>query len=185
MAATTALTRTYPRTEDIQGRSLTFRLMTPDDGSVVLEFANGLPQEDLVYLRWDITDPDRVAEWTQYIEMGRTSTVLAVEDEKVVGYGSLHHHQLDWSRHLGEMRIMVSPDLRGIGLGRYLGEEILQLARDLKLLRVVVNIASDQPRVRHMFEDMGFQAEALLTDWVIDRNDRTCDLIIMSHLIDR
>ncbi len=180
----TMVTRKYPRTENFKGRTLKVRLMTRDDRDAVLKFARALPAEDLIHLRWDITRPERVDEWCANIEAGRTSSILAIEDDKVVGYGSLHHHQTDWSRHIGELRIMVNPDMRGLGLGRYMTQELLHVTKDLGLTRMVVHIASDQPRVRNMFEEMGFNAEALLTDWVIDRNDRMCDLIIMSYPIE-
>lgn len=182
--AAASLTRTYPRRETIQGRGLDFRLMSSEDKDLVLKFARSLPEADLVYLRYDITDPARIDDWCANIDAGKTSTVLVLENGSVVGYGSVHHHQLDWSRHIGEFRIMVNTELRGLGVGRYIGSELLHICQDLGLKRAVVHIASDQPRVRHMFESMGFHAEALLTDWVIDRNGRMCDLIIMSQMID-
>ena len=184
MDKTATLKRSYPRTEDVKGRNITFRLMTSDDKSPVLKFAKDMPEEDLVHLRWDITQPQAVAEWIENIKANRTSTLLAEEGGKIVGYGSLHHHELTWARHMGELRVMVNPEMRGLGLGRCFVRELVDLARNLGLKRAVVQIASDQPRVRHMFEELGFQAEALLTDWVIDRNDRMCDLIIMSQTLE-
>ena len=179
------LQRAYPRTDEINGRSITFRVMTPDDKGTILEFANGLPEEDLIFVRWDITNPKALDEWIEHIKRDRTSSIIAEAGGHMVGYGSLHHHTMDWSRHRGELRIMVNPEMRGLGLGRYLAQELVEIAHTLGLKRLVVEIASDQPRVRHMFEEMGFQAEALLTDWLIDRRDRMCDLIIMSQSLER
>ncbi len=79
---------------------------------------------------------------------------------------------------------MVSPELRGSGLGRLIVKELCRFGKELELKRVVVQIPSHQPRVRNMFEEIGFNAEALLTDWLIDRNDNMTDLIIMSMEID-
>lgn len=158
--------------------------MTPADGRRVLAFAQSLPEEDLIYLRWDITTQEGVDEWVRNVDIGRTTSILVEEDDKVVGYGSLHYHNLTWTRHHGELRIMVGQDLRGGGLGRHLVKDLYLVAKDLGLTRLVVQIASDQPRVRHMFEEVGFHAEALLTDWLIDRNDHMTDLIIMSMEIE-
>lgn len=174
----------YPFDIEVQGHKLTFRLMTPDDGKAVLKFTKGLPPEDLVFMRWDVLSTDGVKQWTEAIKAERTLTVLAIENDSVVGYGSLHHHQLYWTRHHGELRILVNPKMRGVGLGRHLAKELFGLAGDLDLKRLVVNIAADQPRVRHMFEDLGFHAVALLPEWVMDRNDRVSDLIIMSTELD-
>ena len=35
------------------------------------------------------------------------------------------------------------------------------------------------------FERLGFHAEALLTDWLMDRNFKKHDLVIMSHEVER
>lgn len=184
MQSTRVSERTYPRTEDVGGHTVSIRKMTPADGPLVLDFARSLPEEDKIYLRWDITTEEGVNEWVRNINVGLTTSFLVEEEGNVVAYGSLHHHLLTWTRHQGELRILITPALRGGGLGQMLVKDIYQAAKDLGLKRLVVQIASDQPRVRHMFEEIGFHAEALLTDWVIDRNDRMSDLIIMSMEID-
>jgi len=42
-------------------------------------------------------------------------------------------------------------------------------------------MTSDQLGARAAFEKIGFNVEALLQDWVVDRNDQPRDLLIMSH----
>jgi RimJ/RimL family protein N-acetyltransferase len=42
-------------------------------------------------------------------------------------------------------------------------------------------ITPDQLGARAAFEKIGFNVEALLQDWVVDRNGRPRDLLIMSH----
>ena len=163
---------------------MSIRKMTAADGQRVLAFARRLPDEDKIYLRSDITAEDGVNEWVRNIDAGRTTSFLVEEDDKVVAYASLHHHQVTWTRHQGEIRIMIGAELRGAGLGRKLVRDLYQAGKEVGLKRLVVQIASDQPRVRHMFEENGFHAEALLTDWVIDRNDQMSDLIVMSLEID-
>lgn len=52
------------------------------------------------------------------MQEGRNTTVLAEEGGKLLGYGSLHHGQTRWTRHLGEIRLLVAPGQRGRGVGR-------------------------------------------------------------------
>lgn len=172
--------RAYPFTQNVNGRPIFFRMMTPDDGDLVMAFARSLPANSHMFTRWDITHKSGIKEWTRNLEIGHTNTVLALEDNTVVGYGSLHHNALFWTRHHGELRVMVSEEVRGAGLGRFLVRELFLIGQQLGLTRFVVQIASDQPRVRHMFEDLGFHAEALLADWLMDSEGETSDLIIMS-----
>jgi hypothetical protein len=42
-------------------------------------------------------------------------------------------------------------------------------------------MARQQVGARKMFQDLGFAAEALLADWVIDREGKTRDMLIMSY----
>lgn len=184
MAKGETTTRTFPWTDSIEGHAITFRLMTADDKETVLAFARSLPEADLMFLRLDITRPEVVDEWIRNIETNRTLTVLAEEEGRMIGYGSLHHDDKLWTRHMGELRILVAGKWRRLGIGRRLANEAFHIARDMKLDRMIVQMAADQPHVRQLFETMGFRPEALLTDWVMARDGRTHDLLIMSHFVD-
>ena len=174
-------TKDYPRTETFGKNRLTFRMMTASDEKLLLRFANTLPESDLIFLRMDITQPEVVSEWITNLRQGRTTTILVEEANTVVGYVSLHKSNLSWTRHIGEIRVMVAPSLRGLGIGRLLVKQAITLAAEAGLERVIVQIPANQPRVRHMFEELDFDPAAFLTDWLKDRNNKTHDLIIMSE----
>src|SRR6266550_4222163 len=72
--------RTYPWTTNVDGVRLTFRLMEPTDREAILDFARSLPNDDLMFLRTDITQPQTVDAWINYIKTGRTITVVAEAD---------------------------------------------------------------------------------------------------------
>jgi RimJ/RimL family protein N-acetyltransferase len=156
--------------------------MTPEDREKVAKFALGLSHEDLVHTRVDIRKSEVIEDWIEGIERGRFISVLAEDkDGEVVGYGTLHNNELTWTRHQGEIRLIVKKELRGIGLGKCLATELVQIAKDQNLQLIVVNIPRDQPHIRKMLERMGFSVEALLTDWLIDIDGNTHDLMVMSH----
>jgi len=178
----TKIERDYPRTVKLQdGSSATLRLMTPKDDKAVLSFAKALPPDDLLFLRTDITDPAVVKEWVENLGEGRTVTVLAEVKGEIAGYASLHHSQVTWQRHVGEIRIQVGSRYRSQGLGRRLAAEIFAIARDLDLRKITAQMTPDQKGAIATFERLGFQPEALLQDFVIDRAGRTRDLMIMAH----
>jgi len=56
----TSVRRTYPWTTNVDGVRLTFRLMEPSDREAILDFARTLPNDDLMFLRTDITQPQTV-----------------------------------------------------------------------------------------------------------------------------
>ena len=55
------------------------------------------------------------------------------------------------------------------------------IARALGLRKLMAQMTSDQKGAIATFERLGFQMEALLQDFVIDRSDRTRDLIVMAY----
>jgi hypothetical protein len=66
-----------------QIHQIPLRLMGAGDKAKILEFAQGLPKEDLLFLRSDITDPATVDDWIKGIEQGATVTLLAEPDTAV------------------------------------------------------------------------------------------------------
>jgi len=174
--------RPYPRPLTLSDQTaVSLRLMTPADSQRVLTFARALPEEDLLYLRMDITKALVVMLWGQNIKAGLTVTVLAERDREILGYVSLHHNEVTWQRHLGEIRVQVGPAYRAQGLGRALVAEIFAIARDMGLHKIVAHITPDQTGTISTVTRLGFQMEARLHDFVIDRAGRTHDLLVMTY----
>ncbi|HEX4946885.1 MAG TPA: GNAT family protein [Blastocatellia bacterium] len=171
----------YPYTIKLKGRSITLRLMEPTDRDAVLAFAQSLPEEDLLFLPIDISHPKVVDGWMRSIGSGRTITIVAEADGRLMGMGTLLRSETTWARHLGNIRLLVSPDARGMGLGSVLANEVFMQAHVASLQKIVAQMAADERGAIAVFEKLGFRAEALLTDYVMDRNGRTHDLIVMSH----
>lgn len=177
-----AFPRTYPRlVKLINDLSVTLRLMGRGDRDAVLTFARTLPADDLLFLRTDITEEKVVEDWLHNIEAGRTITILAESDGKLIGYGSLIYNEVLWTRHVGEIRVLVGPDYRRSGLGRRLASEVFEIAKALGLRKMMAQMTPDQRAARATFERLGFKPEALLADFVLDRQGRPRDLLIMSH----
>ncbi len=173
--------RKYPWTTVIDGKTFTLRLMTASDKPKMLAFAKSLPEDDLLFLAIDITQEDAVDNWVENVEKGRLHTILVECNGKLVGHGSLIHEEQVWTRHIGGMILLLSPETRGKGLGNILAGELFGYAEEIGLRKVMARMAATQRGAIQVFEKLGFKAEALLTDCVIDRNHKTHDLIIMSY----
>ena len=101
-------------------------------------------------------------------------------DGEVVGYASMHNDQVSWQRHLGELRIQVGQAYRGCGLGGVLGKEIFAIASDLGIEKIVAQMTVDQRQAIALVERHGFKHEAVLHDFVIGRDGRKNDLVVMT-----
>ncbi len=181
MTQESVMKRSYPWTTTINDHQVTIRLMKPEDSEALLAFAQSLPEDDLLFLSVDITKPEVVEQWARNIQSRRTRTVLAEAGGKLIGHGTLSFNELTWTRHLGEVQLMISPDRRGGGLGSVLANEVFALAQEMGLQKIIARMASEQRGALQVFERLGFKAEALLADYVMDRQGRTHDLIVMSY----
>ncbi|HIP70062.1 MAG TPA: GNAT family N-acetyltransferase [Anaerolineae bacterium] len=85
---------------------------------------------------------------------------VAVVDEKVVGIGTLHQSQNLRTRHSAGLGMMVHPNYWGMGIGTQIMEKLLDLADNwLNLVRVDLEVNTDNPTAVHLYEKFGFVIE--------------------------
>lgn len=165
----------------LSGGEVTLRYAGPADFDALLAFGRALPPEDLLFLRRDITQPEEIEAWLGDIRNGLNGTILAVRDRALLGYSSVSRAPLNWVRHVAELRVLVSPSVRGEGLGRALTEAAFQIGSDMGVLKLIAQMTLEESAAMAVFRRLGFSSEALLPDQVIDANGRTHDLIVMSR----
>lgn len=178
---TAAAPNSYPHSIDLDGTTITLRLMTPADGGRILAFARTLPAHDLLFLRRDITSPTEIEEWMADVERGDTQTVLALSGDEVVGYSSVSRNTISWMRHVAELRVLVAEAVRRTGLGRILTTAAFRLAVDMGVEKMMAQMTIDQEGAFGVFYRLGFEEEARLRGHVKDRDGGTYDLVVLSQ----
>jgi len=173
--------RTFPREIATEAGSIELRLMGQADEAAVLEFARQLPTHDLLFLPRNISEPKVLSAWVKEIERGVITSLLALRAGKVIGCGTLVRDPHSWSPHVGEIRNVVSADVRGLGVGRVLSQETFALALEAGLEKLVVQMTVDQIGAIAIFEGFGFKAEALLRDHVQDLAGKKHDIVVLGH----
>jgi ribosomal protein S18 acetylase RimI-like enzyme len=160
---------------------VTIRPMTTADAPAVFAFAQALPPHDLLFLPRDITHPKVLDAWVAELERGTLTSLVAVSGDRVVGNATIVCDKLSWSPHVAELRVVVSADARGRGLGRRLMEAAFALAVPMGVEKLIAQMTVDQTAAIGTFESMGYRAEALLRGHVKDRAGTKYDLVILSH----
>jgi RimJ/RimL family protein N-acetyltransferase len=174
-------TRSYPRHVKTDGGEIEFRLMSRADEAAVLAFAQKLPAHDLLFLPRNISQPKVLSAWINEIERGAIASLLAVKGDTLVGCGTLVRDPHSWSSHVGEIRMMVSQDVCGQGVGRTLSQETFALALGEGLDNLSAQMTVDQQAAIALFESLGFKAEALLRDHVRDVDGKKHDIVVLGH----
>jgi GNAT superfamily N-acetyltransferase len=173
----------FPLQFHLQDTTIVFRLLNPASKNAITNFACNLPAEDLLFLDRDITQQAVVDQWIQDVSMGNLTTILAWRDDTVVGYATFDRGNANWTRHVVELRVVVSESFRGIGLGRLLLEFVYEMALEAGATKLVARMTPDQTGARKVFQHLGFTEEAMLQDHAMDANGLTHDLLVLSFHI--
>ncbi|WP_425228320.1 N-acetyltransferase family protein [Sphingomonas sp.] len=165
--------------------SHTIRRFEPADRERVAAFVATLDEHDLLFLGRDLRHPRVIEAWLDAIGEGWIDSLIAEDldgdGKPVVGTAALVRDPLGWSAHVGEVRLLVSPERRGAGVGRDLLEAVFAIAHGRGLAKLTARMTPDQNGSVALFESLGFRAEALLRDQVRGRDGTAHDLAILAH----
>jgi RimJ/RimL family protein N-acetyltransferase len=170
----------YPKTLDCGGVSITLKPFEAVDLGAVKTFTQSLPAHDLLFLARDVQHPKVIAAWLDAIADGEIVSLLALDGDAVVGTTAIVRDELGWSAHVAEIRILISEEMRGKGLGRILLQHSFTEAVDAGAEKLMARMTPDQRGAIALFEEMGFRGEAMLRDHVRDRDGKVHDLAILS-----
>jgi L-amino acid N-acyltransferase YncA len=169
----------FPMRYTLGGRSFTLGPLRPEHRQALIELARSLPSDDLLFLDRDLTDAAEVDRWIQQA-LARPSTILASDGGKVLGYATYDRGGPRWLRHVAELRVVVGPGARGIGLGRLLLELAFELALTEGVSKVIARMTPSQVAAARLFRQLGFEQEAVLSGHAKSSNGTSHDLLVLS-----
>jgi putative acetyltransferase len=174
----------YPKQVDLAGGgTITLRaLFVPQDRAEVGHFFERVPIEDRAFLKENLLDREEVETWLDGVDPSRETVIVAMLDGRIVGTAVLER-QRGWSRHVGEVRVVVEPVVRHRGLGDVLARTIFDLAQKAGLEKIVAEMVLDEPGSIRVFKRLGFRTEAVLNDQVVDRHEHKHDLLVMAYYV--
>jgi L-amino acid N-acyltransferase YncA len=176
--------RSYPRTLACGDSQVEIARMTGGDRAALVAFVATLSAHDLLFVPRDLGHPKVVDAWMRSLDTGELTSLVARHGGRVVGCTAIVTDELSWSKHVGELRVLVAPAWRGKGLGRVLIQECFAQALELGLKKLVAQMTTDQGAAIAVFEELGFRAEALLRNHVADRDGKLHDLALLGHDVD-
>lgn len=148
-------------------------------------FFRQVPAEDRLFLREDVAVRDVVYDWVRHYGPDRLLALVAEADDEIVGAAIVERQAAPWSRHVGELWVIVAREARGRGIGHRLVAEGVAGARRLGLEKLVAPMTANQGGAVALFLALGFAREGTLTGHVRDprRGDRH-DLILMAQAVE-
>uniref|UniRef100_A0A7V4G7D0 N-acetyltransferase n=1 Tax=Desulfobacca acetoxidans TaxID=60893 RepID=A0A7V4G7D0_9BACT len=162
------------------GRRVILRPLAKEDRDKLLDFFRRVDDRDLMFLRSDVRDPKVIDDWVNNIDLTKVFPLIAeTEDGRIVGDATLHMRKVGWKRHLGNVRVVVAKDFQGKGLGTLMVNEIVDLAAEFGLEKLVAEIHLQATAAITTFKKAGFSAKAVFEDLVKDPMGQRGDLVVM------
>ena len=155
------------------GSRVSLRPMVKEDREKLLEFFRGLDDKDLSFLRNDVRDPAVIDHWVNHIDYHRVFPLVAEADGRIVGDVTLHMRKVGWKRHLGNVRVVVAKDYQGRGLGTLLINEIVELAGEFGLEKLIAEIHLQALGALAPSKRPAFRSRRSLKTWSRTRPART------------
>ena len=162
------------------GTEVTIRRLVANDIDRLMEFYGSLPEEDRRYLKFDVTDRKVVAKRLRRVESGDDIRIVAVHGGVLVASGALELSGEGWSKHQGEIRVMVARPFQHRGLGTIMIRELYFIAVQNKIETIVARMMRPQAGAQKVFHRLGFRDETMLPDFVKDLQGGSQDLIVMT-----
>jgi L-amino acid N-acyltransferase YncA len=171
----------YPKQVTLpDGASLTLRPMTRDDQYALYRFFISLPEENRRWLGNDVTDRKLLEKWARNLNYDRVLPILAEYEDRIVANATLHYQTFGWGRHIAEVRVTITPEFQGRGLGALLLQELSSLAVSHRVKKLLARIVTTQRPVIKAFEKAGFGLVTELKNYVKDvHQKRYADIALL------
>jgi ribosomal protein S18 acetylase RimI-like enzyme len=161
---------------------MTIEPFQPEFEEPLLRLLNDAPDQDRNFFKVDVSDTEALQRW---LNEPRTCRFVARNGGgEIVGEVAVIRG-LGWSAHVGELELIVAPTHRRKSYGRKLAQRALGEAVQLGLTHIFVQVAAEQFALVSMFQEIGFEPEALLRDFICDRGGESHDLIILTHRVEQ
>jgi GNAT superfamily N-acetyltransferase len=105
-------------------------------------------------------DPDWTEDETRdvWVVTAPSRTIVAADGDRILGTAHLEPNRPGRGSHVGTASFMVGSDARGRGVGRALGERVLELARGDGYASMQFNaVVETNSAAVHLWQDLGFE----------------------------
>jgi putative acetyltransferase len=161
-------------------REVTLRLLQPDDRDRLLRLFSTMSAQALEWGMPPYTG-DTIDRWLSNIE--KSIPLVAVFDEKIVGFAAIYRHTHPRSRGVADFGIYVHQDFQSIGLGTIMSETVLSTAEKQGLHRVYLHVVEDNKAAVELYRKLGFAVEGIMQDAYYGADEKYHNLLVMGILL--
>jgi len=152
-----------PKTVSLKdGTPVKLRPMVAADEADLIRLFAGATEKDLMFLRDNVTDPRVIRRWCENLDYARVLPLVAEVGDEIVAEGTLHRKPTGPYPDVAKYRVYVREDFRNRGLSLMMLSQMVDIARDLGIAKIVMEIFTDDTGLVAAAERHGFIREAVL-----------------------
>lgn len=167
------------------GRTATIRPLVEADRNALMVFGQSLPEDDWIYAEEDLRNPVIVNRLVNAFAAENWRQLVAVAPGNVIAAYSIVRRLPGWSSHVGDIRLIVHKNWRGVGLGSAMARAISDAARDLGVSKLIVDMLEAQKEGREVFARLGFQVEGHFSDHARDQHGQRHTLLTLAYYLEK
>ncbi len=172
----------YPKNVPIaENKTLLVRPMADGDQPNLLKFFSKLPATERLFLRDDVLNSEVVARWFKELDYERVFPLVGLIDSQIVADITLHRERGGWMRHVGRIRGVVDPELRGCGIATSLLKELMAVGLEIGLDKLNAEFIGEQVTAIQIFQKLGFTKACTLPQHALDLHGGLHDLVLMVY----
>ena len=178
------LIKNVPKQVNLEdGTVITLRPLLKDDDQAFLAYFRSLAPEERVVLREEVTDPKVIENWMETLDYDLVLPLIALHGLRIIGAASLQFNLSAWTQHQGEVRLSTDPQYRAKGLGTLLIQTLEEIAAKLGLEQLTAEIPPELDKAFYLFEKLGYEKAAVLKGFVMDKEGRESDIVLMTKAL--
>lgn len=166
------------------GKRVLVRPLLAEDQKRLFDLFAGASEDDTKFLKDEVKKPETVERWIANLDYDRVMPLVAYCDDRLVGDVALYRGSKT-VRHVGEIRIFLAADFRGVGLGSKMLQEMFEVAKKADLQFLKAEVILDHVKVVKAFRRLGFDLRCTLDDYFLRRDGVAHDIALMMKRLNR
>lgn len=158
------------------GAQVLLRILQPQDRNQLITLYKNVTDDDLQYFRDDVRDAELVGRWAEHVNLEHVVPVVAIVQDRIVGEAMLQLGR-GCDRHVAEVRIYLSREFRGRGLGNEMIKALMDIGRELGLYILFARTAAVRTKDIRAFQALGFKVEHTFKDRFMGPSGDTQDMV--------
>ncbi len=171
----------YPKEVILKDRKeIILRPVEDKDEKHLLDFYQNLHLKYRSFLKEDPCKPEIIRKWIHNQKMGKALSVLALYKDRIIGNAVLLLRPFGGRKHVGRLRIILSPDFSGKQLGTWMVFDLTKRSMEIGLEKIRADfVVGIEDTTIKAFRNMDFVEVGLLTNYIQDEDGNYYDYQIM------